>query len=155
MEEANPVETAWPGGKSAVQDTPTSAATRREKAMRFSTTRIVILVVLLASAISFLGTQHGRAATEKTSTTTVTHAIAREVKLTTGKFEGGQKLCSSIWPGHFRDTVPMPPAAGGDACRSWMNITGGTTYQQGCMFSSGAVSMGPVGGGVPTPNCGW
>lgn len=82
------------------------------------------------------------------------HAIAKEVKLS-AKVEGGQKLCSSIWPGHFRDTVPMPPGATASACQSWMKTTGGTTYQQGCMFSTGDVSMGPVGGGVPTPNCGW
>jgi hypothetical protein len=79
---------------------------------------------------------------------------AIEKKLT-GNYSGVRKLCSAIWPGHFRDTLQMPVASSQAACVAWMNLTAGTTYQQGCIFSDGSVSMGPADGGIPTPNCGW
>jgi len=88
-----------------------------------------------------------------TSSKTIARPRAVEISLTTS-VAGGHKLCSAIWPGHFRDTLQMPDGASQATCIAWMNDIAATTYQQGCVFSDGSISLGPAGGGVPTPNCG-
>lgn len=65
------------------------------------------------------------------------------------------KLCSAINPNNFRDTIPMSASAQEADCQDWPDLIGATTYELGCSFSDGTLSLGPSGGGAPTPNCGW
>lgn len=67
----------------------------------------------------------------------------------------GQKLCSVVTPNNWRDTINVPPGATLSSCIRFMQITGASTLQLGCIFSNGEVSLGPAGGGTPLPNCRW
>lgn len=66
----------------------------------------------------------------------------------------GNKLCSVVVPGSWRDTINMPAASTASSCSAFMSKTAATTYQLGCVFSDGSISLG-TGTGTPSPNCGW
>jgi hypothetical protein len=115
---------------------------------------VAVLAVALGSALLVHAQEKVAPVLPTTSSTKTLRPQAIEKKLS-GTYTGGRKLCSAIWPGHFRDTLQMPDASKQAACVAWMNLTAGTAYQQGCIFGDGSISMGAAGGGIPTPNCGW
>jgi hypothetical protein len=83
-------------------------------------------------------------------------AFVQEARMDTKAVSGtGQKLCSVIVPGNWRDTINAPPGSTLSSCIRFMNITIASTLQLGCIFPDGSVSLGPNGGGAPSPNCGW
>lgn len=67
----------------------------------------------------------------------------------------GTKLCSVFQPGNWRDTINVPSGATPSGCRDFMNVTKATDFQLGCVRGDGRVALGPPGGGLPDPNCGW
>lgn len=64
----------------------------------------------------------------------------------------GQKLCSVVVPNLFRDSILAPAGWQAADCVTFMNAVAATNYQLGCVFES-LLSMGPLGGGAPSPNC--
>lgn len=71
----------------------------------------------------------------------------------------GQKFCSVVASGNWRDTVPLPYNAQWTACRDLMNLHGGTYYNLECQSSSGTFSKSADFTSAPTsypsPDCGW
>jgi hypothetical protein len=69
----------------------------------------------------------------------------------------GQKLCIIIKAGDsWIDTLPVPATWTASLCdnhRAQQSVTN-SSFQLGCLFETG-LSLGTVGGGAPTPNCGW
>lgn len=77
-----------------------------------------------------------------------------------GYFEpppSGQKLCIIIKAGDsWIDTLPGPATWTASLCdnhRAQQSVTN-SNFQLGCLFEAG-LSLGTVGGGAPSPNCGW
>ena len=66
----------------------------------------------------------------------------------------GQKICSVLVSGNWRDTIFIPSSWTSATCKSYMEITGTMAYQLGCIFEN-SFSFGAADGGIPSPNCGW
>ncbi len=69
------------------------------------------------------------------------------------KFINGQKICTA------HDTSPHNTILVGDlwtssTCSSFAVAMGAASYRLGCLTEAG-VFLGSVGGGLPSPNCGW
>jgi len=67
---------------------------------------------------------------------------------------GGQKLCSAIVPGNWRDTILVSNEWKPETCASFGYAIGATQFQLACVFPD-SFSWGGVNGGAPEPNCGW
>ncbi len=64
------------------------------------------------------------------------------------------KICSVFISGNWRDTVTVPSGWRTGTCLNYKNTVRATSYQVGCVFNN-SYSFGAVGGGTPSPNCGW
>src|SRR4051812_29893675 len=110
---------------------------------------VLVLVVMAAGSVLV-----ERANASDTKPAVKVSPFATEVKLAKPA-TGGQKLCRVLWPGHWRDTISMPPLATVASCQAWEANTAATQYQLGCVFADGSTSLGPANGGAPSPDCGW
>jgi hypothetical protein len=79
---------------------------------------------------------------------------SKGAKPSTSASSKGQKLCSVVVPGQWRDTINMPAASTASSCSAFMSQAGANTYQLGCVFPDGSISLGQATG-TPSPNCGW
>jgi hypothetical protein len=71
-----------------------------------------------------------------------------------GSLTEGQKLCSVVIPGAFRDSLIVPRSWKSVTCRQFQAQVGAYQYQLGCVFDEDT-SWGDVNGGIPKINCGW
>lgn len=69
-------------------------------------------------------------------------------------YVSGQKLCSAVLPGNWRDTVMVPSTWTKTTCADYKTQQAATNYQLGCIFDTG-FSWGTIDGGIPLSNCGW
>lgn len=113
---------------------------------------LLLFLLAVVAGTGFVVARRANASTKASKA--MTSPFAAEKKLP-GPVSGGQKLCSVLWPGHWRDTISMPPAATAPSCTAWEADTAATQYQLGCVFADGSISLGPANGGAPSPNCGW
>ena len=77
-----------------------------------------LLVFLLAvvAGTGFVVARRANASTKTSKAMTSPFAAARKL---TGPVSGGQKPCIVLWPGHWRDTISMPPSATAPSCTAW------------------------------------
>jgi hypothetical protein len=69
------------------------------------------------------------------------------------KFDG-QKYCSALIPGNWRNTILVPSSWTATTCANYMTAVVATNYQLVCIFQNN-FSLGALNGGIPSPNCGW
>jgi len=65
-----------------------------------------------------------------------------------------QKICSIFVGNVWRDNLLVPSSWTAATCNRLRSTLGASGYQLGCIFEND-FSYGPVGSGIPTPNCGW
>ena len=66
----------------------------------------------------------------------------------------GQKICSVITGGNWRDTLFVPSTWTAATCNQFRIDSGSAIYVLGCIFAN-SYSIGGAGGGIPPSNCGW
>lgn len=68
----------------------------------------------------------------------------------------GQKACSAVLSGNWRDTIIVPSSWSASTCAKFAQAEAAVTmsYNLYCIFEDG-FSVGSVNGGIPSPNCGW
>ncbi len=70
-----------------------------------------------------------------------------------GLWLNGQKACGAAVGGSIVPTL-VPNGWTKNTCQNYASAIGGTSYYLMCIFSD-SYSIGNVGGGLPSPNCGW
>lgn len=71
-----------------------------------------------------------------------------------GSLEEGQKICSVVDPGNFRDSFLVPRSWKKETCINYGKVVAAPNIQIGCVFSN-SVELGQFGATPPTKNCGW
>jgi len=71
-----------------------------------------------------------------------------------GDSDKGQKICSAVQPGNWRNDLPVGNQWTLDDCKTWMAQQGATGYQVGCLTKN-KVIYAEKQGVQPSPNCGW
>lgn len=120
----------------------------RNERPKLGTTLLIPVVVALIGAVASIGA----------AWITASYKTKEEVRplqqASMGSLAEGQKLCSVIIPGVFRDSLVVPRNWKPNTCRQFQMDVGAFQYQLGCVFDD-AVSWGDVNGGIPKKNCGW
>jgi hypothetical protein len=118
--------------------------------MRLDATQIVVAGITLVGSIAGAQIAAGKRAgvAEARIDTAVT-----TVKQLSLEFERA-KVCSIIVPNMWRDNTLVPSSWTVATCHRFATSMGAWNYQVGCILPD-VVVLGPVDGGVPSPNCGW
>lgn len=66
----------------------------------------------------------------------------------------GQKYCSVLIVGNWRNTVLVPSTWSATTCADYKDAVLANDYQLVCVFSN-SFSLGALNGGIPPRNCGW
>jgi hypothetical protein len=89
---------------------------------------------------------------------TASHTAAKEVApiqaASIGPQSSGQKLCSAVVPGGFRDSMIVPHTWKIDTCKQFQTSIGAFKFQIACVFDD-KISWGNMDGSIPDQNCGW
>ena len=68
---------------------------------------------------------------------------------------GTQKVCSGVSPNAFRDSIVVPANWTASNCQSWASSIGTSTFQLGCLNTSGFAYIWCTLGSTSCAGCGW